>query len=297
LVNAQSFARMAGSSNVPSWKLFVAGAIGGIVETIVVQPLDFVKTRLQLNEGSNQWLFKAMRSVIKEGGLLRFYRGLLPELVGNLPTTSVMLSTAEIAKRFLTEQNGGVCNTYIAAISGIVSGYAESIVTTPFQVVKVRMQAKEHLGSYANSVHCLNRIIKTEGISAFMIGLGPSFWRNCSWNSVYFACLYKIKKSLPTATTTFGDVLSSLVAGSVSGGVACCVYAPFDVIKSRFQSQVYEPGVKPKYRQYTLQTIRYIWKHEGLGALYKGLTPALVRMIVGGGVMVGTFEFSCHMLL
>jgi len=31
--------------------------------------------------------------------------------------------------------------------------------------------------------------------------------------------------------------------------------------------------------------------------MYKGLAPALARMIVGGGVMVGTFEASCHLIL
>jgi solute carrier family 25 2-oxodicarboxylate transporter 21 len=284
---------MSGSTN--SLLLFGAGAITGIVETLVIQPLDMVKTRLQLLEGSNQRLGTAFNSVYREGGVFRFYRGVLPELVGSFPTSSVMLATAEIAKRQFTEWNGGVCNTYIAFSSGIVSGYSETFVTTPFQVIKVRMQAKEHLGRYSDSVQCFRNLLRTEGVLSLFIGLGPSFWRNCSWNSVYFACLYKLKTFLPRSSSAIGDGINAGIAGAVSGGVACTVYSPFDVVKSRFQSQIYEPGVKPKYR-YTVLSLVNISREEGIKALYKGLSPALLRMIVGAGVMAGTFEVLCHMI-
>jgi solute carrier family 25 2-oxodicarboxylate transporter 21 len=252
-----------------------------------------VKTRLQLLEGSNQRLVPAVKSVFREGGFLRFYRGVLPELVGSFPTSSVMLATAEIAKRQMTIWNGGVCNTGIAFCSGIFSGYSESFVTTPFQVIKVRMQAKEHLGRYTDSLQCCRSLLVTEGPLSLFIGLGPSFWRNCSWNSVYFACLYKIKTLLPATKSPIGDGINATIAGAVSGGVACTVYSPFDVVKSRFQSQVYEAGVIPKYR-YTIPSLILIIRTEGIKALYKGLSPALLRMIVGAGVMAGTFEVLCH---
>jgi len=184
----------------------------------------------------------------------------------------------------------------IAWMSGVVSGITESLVTTPFQVVKVRMQSKEYLGLYKNSIHCLSSIVRNEGPLAFMTGLGPSFWRNCTWNSVYFAMLFKIKSLLPETTSNTGDIFKAFFAGAISGGVACCFYAPFDVVKSRFQSQILVHGVERKY-QYTIQTLTYILRNEGLRAIYKGLAPALLRMIVGGGVMVGTFEASCLFLL
>jgi len=284
---------MAGSTE--SMLLFGAGAITGIVETLVIQPLDMVKTRLQLLEGVNGRLIPAVKSIWREGGFFRFYRGVLPELAGAFPTSSVMLASAEIAKRQMTHWNGGVCNTFIAFCSGLFSGYVESFVTTPFQVIKVRMQAKEHLGKYSNSVQCFRKLMQAEGVLSLFIGLGPSFWRNCSWNSVYFACLYKIKTLLPVSHSPLNDGINATIAGAVSGGVACTVYSPFDVIKSRFQSQVYTSGIVPKYR-YTVPSLIIIIRSEGIKALYKGLSPALLRMIVGAGVMAGTFEVLCHVI-
>jgi len=284
---------MSGSTN--SILLFGAGAITGIVETLVIQPLDMLKTRLQLLEGTTQRLWPAVKSIWREGGFFRFYRGVLPELVGAFPTSSFMLASAEIAKRQMTHWNGGVCNTFIAFNSGIFSGYVESFVTTPFQVIKVRMQAKEHLGKYTDSIQCFRKLMHSEGVTSLFIGLGPSFWRNCSWNSVYFACLYKMKTLLPQSHSPLGDVFKAAIAGAVSGGVACTVYSPFDVVKSRFQSQVYEKGIVPKYKD-TVPAVISIIRTEGLTALYKGLTPALLRMIVGAGVMAGTFEVLCHMI-
>jgi len=281
------------SSNTNSILLFGAGAVTGIVETLVIQPLDMVKTRLQLLEGTNQRLLAAIKSIWKEGGFFRFYRGVLPELVGSFPTSSVMLASAEIAKRQMTQWNGGVCHTGIAFCSGIFSGFAESFVTTPFQVIKVRMQAKEHLGKYKDSIHCFTKIVSTEGLKSLFIGLGPSFWRNCSWNSVYFAGIYKFKRLLPPAKSSIGDGVNATIAGAASGGLACTVYSPFDVIKTRFQSQVYETGVVQKYR-YTVPSLIIIIRTEGAKALYKGLSPALLRMIIGAGVMAGTFEVLCQ---
>lgn len=106
-------------------------------ETLTVQPLDMVKTRFHLNEGKNGNVFMALRSIVKEGGFLRFYRGILPELVGNLPAASAMLSSYELFKRLLTELNGGKCTVAVVWGAGMLTSFPEATVATPFQVVKV----------------------------------------------------------------------------------------------------------------------------------------------------------------
>lgn len=50
---------------------------------------------------------------------------------------------------------------------------------TPFQVVKVRMQAKEHLGRYTSSADCFIKVLRQEGPLALATGMGPTCWRNC----------------------------------------------------------------------------------------------------------------------
>lgn len=79
----------------------LAGGVAGVVESIVVQPLDIVKTRFQLSREANPKLLQAFRLLLAEGGVLRFYRGLLPEMVGNVPTRTAMYAGKDWASRHL----------------------------------------------------------------------------------------------------------------------------------------------------------------------------------------------------
>lgn len=66
------------SHSILAW----AGGIAGIVEAVVVQPLELIKVRFQLNHGNNPSITSYARDIIAEGGPSRLFRGLLPELVG-----------------------------------------------------------------------------------------------------------------------------------------------------------------------------------------------------------------------
>ena len=283
---------------------------------------------------------------IAEGGLLvsiksisRLFRGLLPELCGMFPTRSAMYASNEMAKRmlmnndyfyYLTTNNNSNTNnsninnstnetehygtkqetTPIIALSGALSGIAEAIVVTPFQVVKVRLQSKEHLGNYTNSYDCLQKVYRQEGLWAFTNGLSATIGRNSVFNCVYFTVIYQIKQVVPISTTSeskVGRMLHSLGSGFVGGFVATMFNAPFDMVKSRIQAQqshYYSNGSSSKSGgavmmrkkvEYTstLQALVKIAKSEGVLALYKGFTPKALRMATGGAVAVTAFETIC----
>ena len=70
------------SASAPHSILAWAGGIAGVVEAVVVQPLELIKVRFQLNHGNNPSIASCARDIIAEGGPSRLFRGLLPELVG-----------------------------------------------------------------------------------------------------------------------------------------------------------------------------------------------------------------------
>lgn len=43
--------------------------------------------------------------------------------------------------------------------------------------LQVRLMAKEHLGRYRNTLHCLSEVLKAEGPSALFIGMAPTLLR------------------------------------------------------------------------------------------------------------------------
>lgn len=158
-------------------------------------------------------------------------------------------------------------------------------------MVKVRLQAKEHLGRYANSFDCVTKVFRDEGAKAFAIGMPATMFRNSIWNGVYFTTMFWIKDALPVPhDSKVKATMHSLSTGFVGGVIATMFNAPFDVVKSRIQAQ------SPNNIQYTstLQALVTIGRAEGIGALYKGFTPKAIRMGAGGAVAVTAFEAVCE---
>ena len=100
-----------------------------------------------------------------------------------------------------------------AAIAGFISGIPEALIVTPAQVVKVRLQAIEHLGKYNGPVDCIIKTYKSEGLIGFTRGLSPTLFRNCIWNAVYFGTMHWLKKQLPKPSSKGVDMAMTLVTG------------------------------------------------------------------------------------
>lgn len=288
------------SSTASPTILTYAGGIAGIIEAIAIQPLEFIKVRFQLNTGYNASILQTTRDVIAEGGFLRLYRGLLPELCGMFPTRSAMYAGNEMSKRILlsyqASEEGAIKKETmgIAGMAGFMSGIAEAIVANPFQIIKVRLQSKEHLGRYSNSFDCVKTVLREEGLAAFAIGIQATMLRNSIWNGVYFTAIFCMKESKTLSSTKdqsrLQSTMYSLCTGFIGGVTATSFNAPFDVLKSRLQGQC------PKSAQYTstLDAMIKIGKTEGISGLYKGFTPKAMRMGIGGAVAVTTFEAVCE---
>jgi len=271
-----------------------AGAISGLAEAIIVQPFDMVKTRHQLNTELNKSVLQTLFELYREGGVLRWYRGITAELVGIVPKASGMYASYEIFRRTLVNDLGYENTTLLNSAAGCFSGIPEALIVTPTQVVKIRVQAKEHLGKYKDSLDCLKKVVQSEGLFSLSIGLQATLWRNCVWNTVYFGGMHFIKSNLPTSSSTVTGLVQTFLSGMMTSVIATAINIPFDVAKSRIQSQLRmdEKGnpLSVKYR-YAWQTLASIYREEGLAACYKGLHAKVYRTGLGGACSMVVFEY------
>lgn len=62
---------------IPAWANFVIGGLSGMGSTCVVQPVDLVKTRMQLTAGAGakESAFSIAAKVIRSEGVLAMYNG------------------------------------------------------------------------------------------------------------------------------------------------------------------------------------------------------------------------------
>ena len=287
-------------------ELFLAGGVSGIVECLTVQPFDMAKTRLHLmSPGTRPSLIGALSGLVAEGGVFRLYRGILPELTAMTPKSSAMYASYDGALRILRPQLGESSSTHFVA--GFISGLPEAITVTPFQLVKVRLQAKEHLQRYSGTFDCLRRVLVEEGAATLFIGLHATIWRNCVWNSVYFALMHALRPEQPSGDGgAMGTLLSSartLTTGFVCGVIATCFNNPFDVVKSRLQAEL--GGVTKGGRQRPVSPFNdssvagrlgAILRTEGAAGLYAGFSAKAMRMGVGGAVGMAAYESTAAWL-
>jgi len=262
----------------------LAGGIAGGVESVVVQPLEMIKTRFQLSKAANPTMSQAFRQCYAEGGWPRFYRGLLPEMVGNVPTRTAMFAGKDFSSRLL-EANGYQRSCAREGVAGFCSGLPEALVTTPFQVVKVRMQSKELVQFYRNDFDCLVKVLSDEGAMALFTGLSTTVIRNCVWNGIYFGAIAKLSDWSGPGPDGLAGEIQNLVTGLCAGILATLFDAPLDVVKSRIQES------RPTTRRTLPATLLELSREGGIPALYKGFVPKAWRMGIGGAVGFVTFEF------
>jgi solute carrier family 25 oxoglutarate transporter 11 len=61
---------------IPGWVNFAVGGLSGMMSTMVVQPVDLLKTRMQLQGGADRSsLLTVFRTVLKNEGVLAMYNG------------------------------------------------------------------------------------------------------------------------------------------------------------------------------------------------------------------------------
>eukprot|EP01119_Soliformovum_irregulare_P004851 TRINITY_DN159_c0_g1_i1.p1 TRINITY_DN159_c0_g1~~TRINITY_DN159_c0_g1_i1.p1 ORF type:complete len:243 (-),score=69.62 TRINITY_DN159_c0_g1_i1:66-794(-) len=219
----------------------------------------------------------------------RLYRGIIPPILVEAPKRAIKFTANESYKPFFTSSNGKL--TQAGSIgAGVAAGCTEAFVVVPFELVKIRLQDPANAGKYTSTLDCLQKIVRGEGPLALMKGLESTLWRHALWNGGYFGCIHYVKNLLPKATTPSETTLYNFIAGGIAGTLGTILNTPPDVVKSRIQNQVVVAGVKPKYN-WTIPSMIEIARTEGMGALYKGFTPKVLRLGPGGGILLVVFEY------
>ncbi|GAA5878332.1 hypothetical protein JCM8547_006235 [Rhodosporidiobolus lusitaniae] len=279
---------------------FAAGAIAGVTELLCLYPLDVVKTRMQLQVGKAvpgaehyDGMVDCFRKIIAKEGVGRLYRGLVPPLMLEAPKRAVKFAANDFWGKTYKEALGVDKMTQgLSVLTGCSAGATESVVVVPFELVKIRLQDKN--STYKGPMDVVAQIIKKEGVFGMYAGLEPTFWRHVTWNGGYFGCIFQVRALLPKAETKSAQLLNDFVSGAIGGFVGTAFNTPFDVVKSRVQNSIKVAGQTPKYN-WTFPSLLLIAREEGVGALYSGFLPKVLRLAPGGGVLLLVVEFTLGM--
>jgi len=241
------------------------------------------------------------KRIVQREGFFALYKGLTAVYTGIVPKMAIRFVSFEQYKDLLANNTPLGRSTSATFTAGLASGLTEAIlVVTPAEVCKIRMQSQFHSlmdpaqmkhRKYRNVFQTAMLIVREEGVGALYKGVIPTMLRQGCNQAVNFTAYNLIKKAvLEKQQTTELASWQSLAIGGLSGGMGPMVNNPLDVVKTRLQKQIVHEGKTPKYTG-LIQACLIIGKEEGPLALWKGITPRLLRIMPGQAITFMTYEF------
>mmetsp|Transcript_23908 Transcript_23908/g.32884 ORF Transcript_23908/g.32884 Transcript_23908/m.32884 type:complete len:320 (-) Transcript_23908:131-1090(-) len=282
----------------------LAGSLGGTVEACFLQPIDVIKTRIQLDSvGKYKGIANCGNTIIREEGVKALWKGLTPFATHLTLKYALRMGTNATFQSFLRDKNGTL-TSQSRMLAGFGAGVTEAlVVVTPFEVVKIKLQQQKGCAvsgfKYKGPIHCATTIVRESGPQGLWAGCTPTVMRNGT-NQM---CLFYMKNVFDVffwdKHEGDGRVLApwqSMISGFSAAFAGPIATGPFDVAKTRMMAQEKAAcGSKP-YNGF-FHCIMKVASEEGVLALYKGLLPRLMRIPPGQAItwavadqLVGLYE-------
>lgn len=264
---------------------FLAGSFSGVCSTVLFQPLDLIKTRIQTRPSSRQPLnvVSAARSVLRSEGVLGLWSGLGPSLARTVPGVGLYFSTAHTLRSQLTSSSGPETSLMI----GFVSRSVACAALIPITVIKLRSEVETRMTASVTDIY------KMEGVRGLTRGLVPTILRDAPFSGLYMM-MYDLIRKAGNIVITLTDTLtpdnlewnkldSALMNGLMAGCLASLVTQPMDVVKTKMQIQT------SRYKT-LVQACSRILKKYGPRGFFLGLGPRLLRRSLMAGLAWSLYE-------
>lgn len=280
---------------------FIAGSLGGVALVYVGQPLDTVKVKMQTFPSIYKGMVDCFLKTLRTDGIVRgLYAGTTPAIVANVAENSVLFAAyggcQKLVSHVLGVQKVEDLSSLGNACAGFCAAFFSSLTLCPTELIKCKLQAvrevqnqtdtKNKIGMKIGPWELTRNILKEQGIRGMFTGLSSTIAREMPGYFFFFGG-YEVTRELLAEPNQKRDDIGwqkTMVAGAMGGTVLWLVIFPADVVKSRIQVQ--------NLKMPALVVMKDIVRQEGIGALYNGLKPTLIRTIPATAILFVTYEYS-----
>ncbi|KAJ9588225.1 hypothetical protein L9F63_018389 [Diploptera punctata] len=274
---------------------FILGGIAAIGAGFFTNPLDVIKTRLQL-QGELQarglytvhyrGFFHAFYAVAKGDGILALQKGLVPALWYQLVMNGVRLGGYDfVEKRGLLLNKKGETSLIKATIASAFTGCASAYIASPFYLVKTHLQSKSaesvavgYQHKHSGSASALWKIYKENGIVGLWRGVGSAMPRAGVGSASQLVSFSLCKEYLDQLVFSGRPMLNTFTSSIVGGVAITTLMTPFDVIMTRLYNQGTDIQGRGILYRGVLDCSIKMWKTEGFFGFYKGFIPNYIRL-------------------
>ncbi|KAL0730857.1 hypothetical protein Bca4012_026951 [Brassica carinata] len=297
--------------------LFAGGVAGGVSRTAVA-PLERMKILLQVQNPHNikySGTVQGLKYIWRTEGLRGLFKGNGTNCARIVPNSAVKFFSYEQASKgilYMYRQQTGNENAQLTPVlrlgAGATAGIIAMSATYPMDMVRGRLtvQTANSPYQYRGIAHALSTVLREEGPRALYRGWLPSVIGVVPYVGLNFA-VYESLKDWLVKDNPFGlvennelTIITRLSCGAIAGTVGQTIAYPLDVIRRRMQmvgwksasSVVTGEGRSKASLEYNgmVDAFRKTVRHEGFGALYKGLVPNSVKVVPSIAIAFVTYE-------
>jgi solute carrier family 25 folate transporter 32 len=287
----------------------LAAGTAAIISTVAVQPLDVLKTRLQVSSilrhqsDEIKGIARNLQYLFLSEGAKGLYRGVLPSLLSVVPSISIYFTLYNECKRAMGGFPHDGSPAKVALVQSLSAGIAAcstAVITNPLWVVKTRMQIQTHSSilppKYHDTLHTVRSIVAEEGVRGLYKGLSASFF-NASQAMVQFPLYEALKTRMCHVAEPNQQAFCFLASSSIAACFASLITYPTEVVRSRMQIQGIELKILnktgragPRAYKGIFDAFRTIWREEGTRGLYRGFRTNLVRLVPAQAIAFTVYE-------
>lgn len=262
------------STEHPVLKAFLAGAFSGSFSTILFQPLDLVKTRLQNpspavinSRNGSVSMYTIFANILQQEHVRGLWKGMIPSLTRCVPGVGLYFCSLDYLK---THYFVNKSPTPLESISmGVIARCMSGAALIPVTVVKTRFESGVY--GYSSMTAALKEIYRTEGIKGMTCGLVPTLFRDAPFSGLYLMFYTQTKKLVPENMMNSGYASPiHFTCGVTAGILASVVTQPADVLKTKMQ-------LYPNKFNGLWSVAVYVHGKYGVRGYFKGMVPRMLR--------------------
>ncbi|ERF70672.1 Solute carrier family 25 member 38 [Endocarpon pusillum Z07020] len=287
---------------------FLAGLLSGLSTSVLLQPADLLKTRVQ--QSRNSTLLPVLRSLLASPHpIASLWRGTLPSALRTGFGSALYFSSLHTLRQRIAQRQQRVSTEGVSLslgdgitpstrpssvlprlsnsenlLTGAVARVFAGFLMMPVTVIKVRYESDFY--AYRSILGASRDILSREGLRGFFAGLGATAVRDAPYAGLYVVFYEGSKKKLNGVVGKDGGVIAASVnfaSGVFAAGLATSITNPFDAVKTRLQ-------LFPVKYGNMVRATKLMLKEDGVRSLFDGLALRMGRKALSSALAWTVYE-------
>ncbi|KAI8616310.1 mitochondrial carrier domain-containing protein [Chytriomyces sp. MP71] len=295
-------------SEMDTGRFAVFGSVMIVGLETLMFPLNTIQciTMSQRTRGKERSLWKTVKHTVRNEGIMRLWRGIVPQTIGALPGQACYYLAYETAHENVGHQfpTLGESSFLRGFIAGACADFAGGIFYVPADIIAQRLQTQNikkmsfthNKRLYSGGMDVARKIIQQEGILGFWRGYFGYVTAFAPASAVQWG-VYELAKMLLYPVMAKIDIKDSErlvvpMSGALAGFCALCANNPLEVMRVRLQllesrNKNDAESIRKGYWHLGLQIMR----NEGPRAFYRGLSARLLTTLPGVILAMTGYEY------